>query len=123
MARNEVNTFSRDFKINTAGSASSGELQTALSNWLCETKKEVAASLHNFLCILFSRSLSNLKEKYTTTFGHKHIHCITQSKASRSIMAANTLQPGLPKSKQTFQLENLQNSARNHMNKNNCIGR
>ena len=48
-------------------------------------------SLHNFLCILISRSLPNLKEKYMTAFRHKLIHnCITQSKASRSIiMAAN----------------------------------
>ena len=36
------------------------------------------------------RSLSNLKEKYTTTFRHKRIHnCITQSKASRRTMAVN----------------------------------
>ena len=46
--------------------------------------------LHNFLCILISRSLPNLKEIYMTAFRHKPIHnSITQSKASISIMAAN----------------------------------
>ena len=44
-------------------------------------------SLHNFLFIIISRSLPNLKQKYTTHFRHKLIHnSITQSKASRSIM-------------------------------------
>jgi len=48
-------------------------------------------SLHHFLCILISRSLPNVKEKYMTTFRHKLIHnSITQSKASRSIMATPT---------------------------------
>jgi len=42
-------------------------------------------SLHNFLYILISRSLPNLKEKNTTAFSHKLIrNSITQSKASRS---------------------------------------
>ena len=69
----------------------SGELHTALLNWLCNAKKEVVVSLPNFLCILISRSLSNLKVKYTTAFRHKRIrNCITHSKVSRNIMAANT---------------------------------
>jgi len=68
----------------------SGEFQTALLNWLCKARKEVVVSLPNFLCILISRSLSNLKLKYTTVFKHKRIHtCITHSKVSRNIMAAD----------------------------------
>jgi len=56
------------------------ELQTALLYWLCKTKKNVVVSLHNFLFILISRSLPNLKQKYTTAFRHKLIHnCVTQS--------------------------------------------
>jgi len=47
-------------------------------------------SLPNFLCILISRSLSNLKLKYTTVFKHIRIqNCITHSKVSRNIMAAD----------------------------------
>jgi len=49
----------------------SGEFQTALLNWLCKARKEVVVSLPSFLCILISRSLSNLKLKYTTVFKHK----------------------------------------------------
>jgi len=68
----------------------SGEFQTALLNWLCKTRKEVVVSLPNFLCILISRSLSNLKLKYTRVFKHKLFHnCITHSKVSRNIMAAD----------------------------------
>ena len=68
----------------------SGEFQTALLHWLCKARKEVVASLPNFLCILISRSLSNLKLKYTTVFKHKRIHnCITHSKVSRNIKAAD----------------------------------
>ena len=48
----------------------SGEFQTALLNWLCKARKEVVVSLPNFLCILISRSLSNLKLKYTTVIKH-----------------------------------------------------
>ena len=67
---------------------SSGEFQTALLNWLCKARKEVVVSLPNFLCILISRSLFNLKIKYTTVFKHKRIHnSITHSKVSRNIMA------------------------------------
>jgi len=67
-----------------------GEFQTALLNWLCKVRKEVAVSLPNFLCNLISRSLSNLKLKYTTVFKHKRIHnCFTHSKVSRNIMAAD----------------------------------
>jgi len=66
----------------------SGKFQTALLNWLCKARKEVVVSLPNFLCILISRSLSNLKLKYTTVFKHKRIqNCITHSKVSRNIMA------------------------------------
>ena len=84
--KNEVITFSRYAKINTAGSTSSGEVQTALLNWRCKIKKKVVVSLHYFFCTLISRSLPNLKEKYMTSFSHKLIHnSITQSKASRSI--------------------------------------
>ena len=39
----------------------SGEFQTALLNWLCKARTEVVVSLPNFLCILISMSLSNLK--------------------------------------------------------------
>ena len=64
--------------------------QTALLNWLCKARKEVVMSLPNFVCILISRSLSNLKLKYTTVFKHKRIHNrITHSKVSRNIMAAD----------------------------------
>ena len=78
--KNEVITFSREAKINTAGSTFSGELQTALlSSWLCKTKNEVVVSLDNFLCILIWRSLSNLKEKFTTAFSHKRIHTALHS--------------------------------------------
>ena len=67
----------------------SGEFQTASLNWLCKPRKEVV-SLPNFRCILISRSLSNLKLKYTTVFKHKRIHnCITHSKVSRNIMSAD----------------------------------
>ena len=63
----------------------SSEFQTALLNWLCKARKEVVASLPNFLCILISKSLSNLKLKYTTVFKQKRIHnCITHSKVSRN---------------------------------------
>jgi len=48
----------------------SAEFQTALLNWICKARKEVVVSLPNFLCILISRSLSNLKLKYTTVFNH-----------------------------------------------------
>ena len=64
--KNEVITFSQDAEINAAGSTFSGELQTALLNWLCKTKKKVVVSLHNFPCILISRSLPNFKEIYPT---------------------------------------------------------
>ena len=60
----------------------------SLAYWLCKTNKKVVVSLHNFLCILISRSLPNLKEIYTTAFRHKLIHnSITQSRTSK--MAAN----------------------------------
>jgi len=56
-------------------------------------KEQIVVSLHNFLFILISRLLPNLKQAklaYTTALRHKRIHnCITQSKASRSTMAAN----------------------------------
>ena len=85
--KNEVITFSRDAKINTAASSSSSELQTALL--ICKTKKKVVVPLHSFLCILISRSLPNVKEMYMTAFRHKLIYnSITQSKVSRSIMTA-----------------------------------
>jgi len=48
----------------------SGEFQTALLNWLCKARKKVVVSPSNFLCILISRPLSNLKFKYTTVFKH-----------------------------------------------------
>jgi len=68
----------------------SGEFQTALLNWLYKARKEVVVSLPNFLCILISGSLSNLKLKYTKVFKHKRIHnCITHSKVSRNIMVAD----------------------------------
>ena len=56
---------------------------------ICVT--EVVVSLPNFLCSLISRrSLSNLKLKYTRVFKHNCIHnCITHSKVSRNIMAAD----------------------------------
>jgi len=45
--------------------------------------------LHNFFDVIL-RSLSNLEEKYMTAFTHKLLHnCITQSKASRRIVATN----------------------------------
>jgi len=67
----------------------SGEFQTALLYWYCKARREVVVSLPNFLCILISRSLSNLKWKYTAGFKHKRIHnCIKNSKVSRNIMAA-----------------------------------
>ena len=67
----------------------SGEFQTALLNWYCQARKEVVVSIPNFLCILISRSLCNLKLKYTTVFKHKRIrNCITHSKVRRNIMAA-----------------------------------
>ena len=60
----------------------SGEFQTALLNWLCKARKEVVVSLPNFLCILISRSLSNLKLKYTTVFKqtYSQLHHTLQSK-------------------------------------------
>ena len=68
----------------------SGEFQTALLNWLYKARKEVVVSLPNFLYILISRSLFNLKLKYTRVFKHKRIHnCTTHSKVSRNIMAAD----------------------------------
>jgi len=68
----------------------SGEFQSVLSIWLCKARKEVVVSLPSFLCILISRSLSNLKLKYTTVFKHKRIHnCITHSNVSRNTMAAD----------------------------------
>ena len=68
----------------------SGDFQTAFLNWLCKARKDVVVSLPNFLCILISRSLSNLKIKYTTVFKHKRIHnCITHSKISRNRIAAD----------------------------------
>ena len=87
---NRVIIYCPDAQINTPGSTYSGELQTALLNRLCKTKKKVVVSLHNFLFILISRSLPSLKQKPTTAFRHKRIHnCITQPKASRSTRAAN----------------------------------
>jgi len=72
----------------------SGEFQTALLNRLCKARKEVVVSLPNFLCILISRSLSNLELKYMRVFKHKRINnCITHSKARRNTMAADA---GLP---------------------------
>ena len=58
-----------------------GEFQTALLNWLCKARK-VVVSLPNFLCILISRSLSNLKLKYTTVFKQTYaqLHHTLQSK-------------------------------------------
>jgi len=55
-SENEVNTFSRDVKINITASTQAVIIDLA--------KKKVVVSLHNFLRIL--RSLSDLKEKYTT---------------------------------------------------------
>jgi len=88
--KNEVTTFSRDAKINTAAAFNIQRwIADSFVNWLCKTKKKVVVSPHNFLCILISRSLPNLKEMYMTAFRHKLIHnSITQSKASRSTMAA-----------------------------------
>ena len=66
------------------------EFQTDLLNWLCKARKEVVVSLPNFHCILISKSLSNLKLKHTTVFKHKRIHnCITHSKVSKNIIAAD----------------------------------
>ena len=63
----------------SASSTTSREVQTALFfDWLFKTKMVVVVSLNNFLCVLISRSLSNLKEKYTPPFRQKRIHiCIT----------------------------------------------
>ena len=90
---NKVITYSRDAKINISGcgSTSSGELQTALLNWLCKQKENCGVttqfSLHSNLKIT---PQSQAKVAYTTAFRHKLIHnCITHSKSSRSIMAAN----------------------------------
>jgi len=89
--KNKVLAFSRDAKINTAAAFNIQRgIADSFINWLCKTKKKVAVLLHNFLCILISRSLPYLKEMYVTAFRHKLIHnSITQSKASRCIMAAN----------------------------------
>jgi len=90
---NKVITYSPNTKINTTASTYTGDMQTALLNWLCKTKNKVVVSLHDLLFILISRSLSNLKQKYTTAFRHKLIHnCTAQPTASRSIMAANMRQ-------------------------------
>jgi len=87
---NEVTTSSRDAEMNTADSTSAVNFKQLLLNWLCKARKEVVVSLPNFLCILISRSLPNLKLKYTKVFKHKRIHnCITHSKVSRNIMAAD----------------------------------
>ena len=85
--KNKVLAFSRDAKINTAAAFNIQRgIADSFINWLCKTKKKVAVLLHNFLCILISRSLPYLKEMYVTAFRHKLIHnSITQSKASRSI--------------------------------------
>jgi len=92
MARKKVITYSRHAKINTSGSTSSSKLQITLLNWLCKKKMKIVVSLHNIVFILISRftAQSQAKVAYTIAFRHKRIHnCITQSKASRSIMAAN----------------------------------
>jgi len=54
-------------------------------------------SLHKFLCILIRRSLSNLKEKYTTAFRHKRIHTALHNpkQVERSIMAASPQIPAV----------------------------
>ena len=70
------------------------QLQRWISNSFvkltCKARKELVVSLPSFLCILISRSLSILKLKYTRVFKHKRIHnCITHSKVSRNIMAAD----------------------------------
>ena len=68
----------------------SGEFQTVLLNWLCKARKEVVVLLPNFLCILISRSLCNLKLKYMTVFKRKRIHnCMTHSNVSRNTMTAD----------------------------------
>ena len=69
------------------------QLQRWISNRFVElalqSKKRSCSVATQFLCILISRFLSNLKLKYTTVFKHKRIHnCITHSKVSRNIMAA-----------------------------------
>jgi len=91
---NKVITYSRDVKINISGSISSGELQTALFIWLCKKKKDCSVttqfSLHSTLKLT---AQCQAKVAYTTAFRHRRIHnCITQSKPSRSIMAANVPQ-------------------------------
>jgi len=81
--KNEAITFSRDAKINTVGSTSSGVLQTALSLAL-QNEKESCCVTIQLPCILISRSLPNLKEMYTTAFRHKLIYnSTTQSKTSK----------------------------------------
>ena len=86
--KNEIITFIRDSKINTAGSTFSGELQTALLIGFAKQKRKLLCHYTTFSCILISTSLPNLKEMYTTAFRHKLIHnSTTQSKTSK--MAAN----------------------------------
>ena len=51
--KNEVTTFSRDAKINTAAMFNiQWWIADSFINWRCKTKKKVVVSLHNFLCIL-----------------------------------------------------------------------
>ena len=76
--KNEVITFSRDAKINTAGSTSSSELHTAL---LFNFEKTFSVFEYRSHCLISRKCTWQLSEKL--------IHnSITQSKASRSIMAA-----------------------------------
>jgi len=69
-------------------------ISNSFVNLAFKARKEIVVSLPNFLCILISRSLSNLKLKYKTVFKHKRIHnFITHSKVSRNTMAADAGNP------------------------------
>jgi len=80
--KNEVITFNRDAKINNAGSTFNGELQAGLLIGFAKQKKKVAVSLHNFPCILISRSLPSIKEMCTTAFRqtYSQLHHTVQNK-------------------------------------------
>ena len=79
--KNEVITFSRDAKINTAGSTSRQLVNLAFKNKKESCNVTTQLSLYSNLKVM-----PNLKEKYMTAFSHTLIqNSITQSKGSRSI--------------------------------------
>ena len=53
--------------------------QTKAAGMAGKRSFHLVVSLDNFLCILIWRSLSNLKEKFTTAFRHKRIHTALHS--------------------------------------------